>query len=147
MFIQIDRVVLDITTDDPAATLDQLTSMGLTKGKAFGNMVSGLFPMESIDQLENIKGARMINPSWAKTRIGAVTSQGDVSMRADEARMKFGVDGTGTKVGVLSDAYNSQGGAIAGVLLGDLPGTQNPNGFTTPVEVLSDLGGFGGIDE
>ncbi|MEM6765845.1 MAG: S8 family serine peptidase [Bacteroidota bacterium] len=147
MLIQNDRVVLDITTDDPAATLEQLTSMGLTKGKAFGNMVSGLFPMESIDQLENIKGARMINPSWAKTRIGAVTSQGDVSMRADEARMKFGVDGTGTKVGVLSDAYNSQGGAIAGVLLGDLPGTQNPNGFTTPVEVLSDLGGFGGIDE
>ncbi|MEL6194245.1 MAG: T9SS type A sorting domain-containing protein [Bacteroidota bacterium] len=147
LLIQNDRVVLDVASANPTETLEELTSLGLTHGAIFGNMVSGLFPMESIDQLENVKGARMINPSWAKTRIGAVTSQGDASMKSDEARMKFGVNGAGTKVGVLSDAYNSQGGAIAGVLLGDLPGTQNPNGYTTPIQVLSDLGSFGGIDE
>jgi len=33
----------------------------------------------------------------------------------------FGVDGTGVKVGVLSDSYNCLNGAAAGVATGDLP--------------------------
>ncbi len=73
--------------------------------------------------------------------IGAATSQGDVKHNAALARTTFSVNGTGVKIGVLSDSYNAQGAAAANVTAGDLPGIGNPNGFTTPVTVLSDVTG------
>ena len=42
-------------------------------------------------------------------------------MRADVARATFGVDGTGTIIGTLSDSYNHLGGAAGDVANGDLP--------------------------
>ncbi|MDX2303544.1 MAG: HYR domain-containing protein [Microscillaceae bacterium] len=52
---------------------------------------------------------------------GSVTSEADVTMRAERARKVAGVDGTGVKIGILSDSYNILGGANAGVASGDLP--------------------------
>ena len=81
---------------------------------------------------------------------GIVTSQGDVAMRADLARLAFGVGGEGVKVGVLSDSYNTKPGNPANddVVKGDLPGigtnaqgTPVPNPLNdTDVDVLADYG-------
>lgn len=49
---------------------------------------------------------------------GSVTSQGDKAHRADVARTDFGVDGTGVKVGVISDSADHSPNAIT---QGDLP--------------------------
>ena len=64
----------------------------------------------------------------------------DVAQKSDIARNGFGVDGTGIKIGVISNSYNKQLGnpALTDVLNDDLPGTGNPNGNTTPVQVLQD---------
>ena len=70
--------------------------------------------------------------------IGRVTSEGDKTHQADQARATFGINGTGVKIGVISDSFNKLGGASADVATGDLPGPGNPNGFTTPVTVLED---------
>jgi subtilisin-like proprotein convertase family protein len=72
---------------------------------------------------------------------GSVTSQGDVTHKADIARTLFGTNGSGVKIGVISDSYNSSGAAAIDVINGNLPGPGNPNGFTTPVTVLSDVSG------
>jgi hypothetical protein len=53
-------------------------------------------------------------------------------MRADVARTTFGVDGSGVKVGVLSDSYNSLGGAAADITSSDF----RPAG----VQVIQDSG-------
>ena len=74
---------------------------------------------------------------------GAITSEGDVQLNADDARATYGVDGSGITVGILSDSYDDLSGAAAGVTAGELPGPGNPCGFTTPVQVQSDLGGNG----
>ncbi|RYZ82896.1 MAG: hypothetical protein EOO68_33705, partial [Moraxellaceae bacterium] len=66
---------------------------------------------------------------------GPVMSQGDSAQRSGIARQLTGLNGTGVKIGVLSDSYNLLNGAGAGVSAGELPGTSNPNGFTTPVTV------------
>ncbi len=58
----------------------------------------------------------------------------------------FGVDGSGVTLGVLSDSYDNLGGAATDVASGDLPGPDNPEGNTIPVNVLEDLPS-GGIDE
>ena len=48
-------------------------------------------------------------------------------------------NGTGVKIGVISNSYNSKGGAERDVSFGDLPGTNNPNGYTKSVHVLKDI--------
>ncbi len=77
--------------------------------------------------------------------IGKITSQGDADHRAADVRTTFGYLGAGIKIGVLSDSYNATGGASADVTSGDLPGTGNPDGYTTPVTVVQDYSG--GDDE
>lgn len=73
---------------------------------------------------------------------GAATSEGDVQLSAMAARDGFEVDGSGVKVGILSDSFNRDGAADTSestdVETGDLPGPGNPCGFTTPVQVLDD---------
>lgn len=73
-------------------------------------------------------------------------SQGDTAQLSYLARKKYKVNGTGVKVGVLSDSYNNLHTADSGVALGELPGPANPFGYKKPVQVLSDLDS-GGTDE
>ena len=76
--------------------------------------------------------------SPAAVLVGSLTSQGDRTHQADAARTNYGVNGTGIRIGVLSDSVNTLGGAAADIVNGDLPGAGNPNGFTTPVTVLQE---------
>jgi Subtilase family len=69
---------------------------------------------------------------------GPTVSEGDAQLNAALARAHFGVDGSGVTVGILSDSYNSIGGAATDVANGELPGTGNPCGFTVPVGVQSE---------
>jgi subtilisin-like proprotein convertase family protein len=59
------------------------------------------------------------------TNVGAATSEGSRAHGADRARQFFGVDGTGVKVGVLSDSDDFKEQSIA---TGDLP----PDTVTVP---------------
>ncbi|MCP1385200.1 3-coathanger stack domain-containing protein [Runella salmonicolor] len=102
-------------------------------------------PVSRINELENVQEMRKARAEY-KPGHGAVVSQGDTAMKSHLARVTYGVNGAGVKVGVLSDSYNRLGGAAAGVTNGELPGPGNPNGFTTPVELLQE-GPSGSIDE
>jgi hypothetical protein len=84
----------------------------------------------------------------AEAHCGSVISEGDTQLGAESARSQFNVDGSGVKVGVLSDSYaktTSPTSANGDILTGDLPGPGNPCGRTTPVQVLKDT--VNGIDE
>jgi hypothetical protein len=85
-------------------------------------------------------------------RCAPLISEGDAKLQANLLRGLHGVDGTGVKVGVLSDSYDRRAAAFthaAGdISTGDLPGTGNPCARTTPVNVLSDTAPLPGlIDE
>jgi subtilisin family serine protease len=58
-------------------------------------------------------------------------------MRSDVARTNFGVDGSGVKVGVLSDSFNCLGGAANDVTSGDL----------SPVTVLQEISNCAGATD
>lgn len=71
---------------------------------------------------------------------GNAVSEGDVQLRANLARTTHSVDGSGVYVGVLSDSYaqvSSPTTAAQDVTSGDLPGTTNPCGHTTPVGIYA----------
>ena len=111
----------------------------LKDGVVYKHIVSGKIPAINVKKLEDIAGLQFARPSYRpQTRVGAVTSRGDIAMRSDEARQDFGVDGSGQKIGFLSDSYNTLGGAVDGVISGDLP---------AGVEILDDLAEGEGSDE
>jgi len=142
-----DSVVVDIATEgDPAVLAAELAGLGLRNSSVRGRVISGLLPASAIRRVGDHAGVRFMRPAQAIRNVGATTSQGDAAQRSDDVRA-LGFDGAGIKVGVLSDSYNFLGGAAADVASGDLPGVGNPNGFTTPIQVLEDNLVAGNIDE
>lgn len=106
------------------------------------NLVEGTFPILNLLSLNQLPTLLVsARPIYAAiTNVGLITSQGDTALRSFRARGVFNVDGTGVKVGVLSDSYNTilGGPAADDVLRKDLPGVTNPN-HPTPVQVLQDF--------
>jgi uncharacterized repeat protein (TIGR01451 family) len=82
-------------------------------------------------------------------KVGAFTSEGVEQMGVDLARQNLGLDGSGIKIGIMSNSYDLVGAgapnavqattALTDTLSGDLPGFGNPCGRTTPVTVLSEM--------
>ncbi len=145
-----DSVVIDARADgDVVALRDSLEVIGLRVTGTYGPMISGLLPINAIPYAAGLGSLGSLGASAARSSVGVVTSQGDAAQHSDDARANFTVNGAGVTVGVLSDSYNTGGfvvSAAADVANGDLPGVGNPNGFTTPVNVLDDSFA-GGSDE
>lgn len=142
-----EHVLIDAAASgDAAALLEDLNELGLQAGSVFGRLVSGWLPIDAIADAALLGTLQFARPSYRPVvNVGRTTSQADVAMGADTARSLFGVDGTGVTIGVLSDSFDTgSGSAAVDVTGGDLPGPGNPNGFTSPVNVLSDTIG---IDE
>lgn len=79
---------------------------------------------------------------------GAVRSEGDAQLHADNARASFGIDGSGVTVGILSDSFDrdplAPTRAAGDVASGDLPGPGSPCGSSSPVGLLDDSETGGG---
>ena len=112
--------------------------------------------LSALGKLEGLASIQYAKPAFKPTRplkspssqgngkkqggtVTPVISQGDTAQRSDIARKKYGVNGKGVKVGILSDSYDNLGTAKKGVKQGELPGPANPFHFNKPVEVLEDL--------
>jgi hypothetical protein len=73
---------------------------------------------------------------------GKTVTAADQVISAAAARAAYGVDGTGVKVGIISDSFAAHASAVAPeVAAGDLPGTGNPCGHTTPVQIVAEGSG------
>lgn len=70
---------------------------------------------------------------------GLTKSQGDFAMHSDFARLGYEIDGTGVKIGVLSNSYDTQEKTDDDIGNGDLPGPGNIHERFTPVHVLKDI--------
>jgi Subtilase family len=121
-YVTIDAIAAD---GNGAALLAQLQAIGLQHGASFKGMASGLLPLDKVGALLDVSDLAHASESGMITHAGLVTSEGDASMHADTARSIFGVDGTGIKVGVLSDSFATVASPITtmaqDIANGDLP--------------------------
>ena len=94
---------------------------------------------------------QVLDGRLALNNTAAVLSEGVAAMRANIAKLGWGVTGEGITIGVISDSFNSQGGYGSDQAGEDLPGPQNPNpGQQTAVEIVpagGDLPPGEGTDE
>ena len=83
------------------------------------NIVQGWVSQSKIFDLSGLDFVTKITPpSYGITRQGSVITEGDSVLNSDKVREMFGIDGTGVKVGVISDGVDS---LAVSKLTGDLP--------------------------
>ena len=132
----------------PSQLLGDLRALGLEDGATAGKVVSGRLPITSIREAASLALLRGMRPSYVRTYAGSAQSEADSAHRANQVRENFGLNGDGQKVCALSDSYNQDASAATtasgDIQSGDLPGTGNPEGRTTPVDVLDDSDADGG---
>jgi hypothetical protein len=89
-------------------------------------------------------------PSYAVHRIGSVTTEGDAILHADAVRAQLGLDGTGVKVGVISDGLKgvfasgcTSCGSVANgpIAKGDLPAATGTRTNSSSTGVLTSSSG------
>jgi len=114
-------VVVDIRADVTDGLLNAIAGAG---GRvdlalpAFG-AVRARLPVRQVEAIAALPEVRFIGPQQRfLVNTGTVTSQGDTAHAAELARSTFPIDGTGVKVGVLSDGVDSLAARQA---TGDLP--------------------------
>ena len=142
-------LLLSEVTDD---ALNGLRAAGVTIEipDAAHHRVQARVPPGRLEVVASLPGVNFVRlPNYAVHRVGSVTTEGDAILHADQARARYGVDGSGVKVGVLSDGIKgvfqkgctSCGAATAGpVASGDLP---DATGVRTAAGVLtSSTGGI-----
>ena len=92
-------------------------------------VVQGWLPYDQLEQVSELSYVRRIDPPrYPKSRAGSVVTEGDSILGADLVR-QLGFDGTGVKVGIISDGANDRATAQA---LGDLPQNITMYGSCTP---------------
>ncbi|MDH3553255.1 MAG: hypothetical protein OER22_11620, partial [Gammaproteobacteria bacterium] len=97
-----------------------LEAMGATDILQAGQLFSANVPIAALGHLGAAPSLRFAGPVAARTRAsqGAVVGQGDEAINAVAARL-MGVDGTGIRVGILSDSFACDEVVFA-------PGAPNP---------------------
>ncbi|HEX8523049.1 MAG TPA: SdrD B-like domain-containing protein [Tepidisphaeraceae bacterium] len=132
-------VQMEFQTIGSGKTLyNELKKLNLHSAGQTDRSVWGWLPINQINKVVNIPGLSLARASRPMTAAGSVTTQTDKAARADLARTLYAYTGTGIKVGILSDSFNTSGigSYSADVASGDLP---------SGIQILSDY--TGGSDE
>lgn len=150
-------VPVDITASTSTQSLlSDLNVNGCEIHAAYANVVSGRCPLAAISKLGQLKTVNFVRPVLVnhaakyvkknavtaqvrRVLAGSVQSEGVKAMKADIVQSTYGLDGTGVKIGVLSDSFDALGGAAGDIASGDLP--------ADGVVVLKDASGSDLIDE
>jgi hypothetical protein len=92
-------------------------------------IVQGWAPFDRLEEIAALSFVRRVTPpSYGFPQTGSVETEGDGIVRADELR-RLGVDGSGVRIGVISDGANNRAAAR---LSGDLPTNIATYGTCTP---------------
>ena len=146
------QVYVLVTATNQAA-LDMLAGAGATLEIIDGvnRIVQARVPMTRLEAVGALPVVRFVTlPNYGFPRTGSVESQGDSIIKATEVRTMYRVDGTGVRVGAISDGLKGifaacptagagcmVNGATGGpIATGNLPvstGSRNANGTLTSV--------------
>ena len=134
-------ILVDAVTD---AVQRQLTDAGVTidGADAASRRVQAHLPvtrLTAVAQLGIVNAIRL--PTYARPRVGATTSEGDSILSSDAARAQFALDGTGVRVGVISDGIKGIFEALCTTCTGIATGPMATNDLPTAIGTRNAAGG------
>jgi hypothetical protein len=117
-----NRALVDISATVTQDLLDLIEASGgeIVVSVPRFDSIRAAVPIGSLETVASHSDVRTMREADEFMTNKINTSEGDTAHRADEARMTFGVDGTGINIGVLSDSVDALANLIAS---GDLPPT------------------------
>jgi hypothetical protein len=104
------EVAIEGVVNDPVAFSATLAAVGATNVRANGILFAARVPVDSLDRLGRDPALRSASPMMAATRAlpVPVVSQGVGSLFGLDGRDHPEIDGTGVRVGVLSDSFGCE---------------------------------------
>lgn len=135
------KVLIQVIAENNGDALaDNLKKLGFIKSGVYERKITGYISVDSILSLNAVKELKYAAPAYKPmNNSGIALTNGDIALKSDVVRNSLGIDGSGSKIGILSDSYNSLNGASLGIESGDLPGAANPYGYNSEIEVLEDI--------
>ncbi|WP_324677963.1 PKD domain-containing protein [Hymenobacter sp. GOD-10R] len=125
-------VMVRITAQDVAALRPLLAARGfkVISDQSKLHFIEGLLPLSQLAPgkagvsalaTNGLLGIKSV--SRPMNNVGRIQNQADYILESNRVRaaLPTGYDGTGQRIGVMSDSYNALGGAPGGVASGDLP--------------------------
>ena len=140
-------VLVTVVTDENLRQLQNAGAIIELQDKR-ERIVQARVPVSRLEEVGSLPFVRFVRlPDYGVRQTGSVDTQGDVILKVDQVRSMLGVDGTGGRVGVISDGINgifATGCTTCGptaatpspISTGDLPnatGTRNGSGILTSV--------------
>lgn len=95
-----------VTTGEAARLRAALTALGLERAAVFANDVGGWLPVSQLGAAAGLAEVHSMRAAMSRTRVGAVTSQGDFVQQSAAVRSATSLTGAGITVGVLSDSFD-----------------------------------------
>ena len=122
-----DTVLVKVVPNaaDGKKLVSQLKSLGATMLDGLGVIMTAAVPVSALAKVNGLSALLYADTSVAPhTKAGKTDDLGVQSMNADAAQKQYAVDGTGVRVGILSDSYaatTTPTTAAQDVANGDLP--------------------------
>jgi hypothetical protein len=116
--VTVSAVALPDRVDELAAGI---AAVGGTRIIVAGDHVSAFIRYGLLDELATVPGLRHADAALVRLTNRAITNQAGIALEADVARARFGVDGSGIRIGVISDSFDNLGGYAFDVASGALP--------------------------
>ena len=114
------KTLVDINAKVTQAVLDQIQTGGGSVISSFSRFdaIRALVPLNRLEALAALPAVKSIRPADKAIHNKTNISEGDVAHRAAQVRSLLGFDGTGVKIGVISDGVDTLAARQA---TGDLP--------------------------
>ena len=128
------RLLVDINAVVSPGLLDFIKQNGGTVISSFESYhaIRALLPISALEIVAADPQVRSIRPAErAATNATTIAQEGDIAHRANQARITFPTDGSGIKIGVLSDSVDFLSDAQALGALGDVTVLPGQGGFGT----------------
>ena len=137
-----------VARGDGNALRTQLQSLGVVDARSIGSLVSARVPVSALKAIAALPDVQSVRPAFARTHAGLVTTQGDRAQGSGRARANYGVDGSGIRVGILSDSFKCLTGPIfPGQMFTMMRQDINNDDLPPTVKVLADNACSGSNDE
>jgi Subtilase family len=144
--VQVYILVTEVTDQNLHAIQDAGARIELQDKRQ--RIVQARVPVSRLEEVGALPFVRFVRlPDYGVRQTGSVDTEGDAVLKADQVRSMLGVDGSGVRVGVISDGINGvfatgcttcgpTGATPSPISTGDLPiatGTRNASGILTSV--------------
>ncbi|MFA5374132.1 MAG: GLUG motif-containing protein, partial [Dehalococcoidia bacterium] len=140
--LEVKLTVSDSISDEQ---INQLKDLGMDVQITLPEygIIEGSLPYDAVETIADIDFIKHVGtPGYPIYNTGSVTSEGDSVLTADLARSTFGINGSGSKIGVMSDGIDNLSASVAS---GDLPSdvqvlkAGNGSEGTAMLEIIHDL--------